>query len=106
MYDFLHNLRSKPTAVRERIAISTTVVLIVLIVGVWLGTNRALTFSSPETTADAQPTVVAPGPFDTLKNSFSQFSDNFSKNVDDLKTKFGTTSMEGVNQQPTTDNAQ
>jgi hypothetical protein len=89
MSDFLHNLRNKPANVRERIAIGITAGMTVLIIGIWLGTNKALTFSTPEATS---PQVSAPGPFDTLKKSFSQFSDNFSKNVDDLKTKFGTTS--------------
>ena len=99
--------------VRERIAIGTTIVLVVAIIGIWLSTNRALTFSTPNT--DTLPAVDAPGPFDALKHSFSQFSDNFNKNVGDLKAKFDTdgglevlpaTSTEEINPQPTTDNSQ
>ncbi len=101
MSDFLHNLRNKPSAVRERIAIGTTAVITVLIIGIWLGTNKVLTFSTPEETS---PQVVsAPGPLDTLKNSFSKFSDNFTQNVDDLTKKFDTQSGLGVPPATSTD---
>lgn len=99
MSDFLHNLRNKSSSVRERIAMGTTVMITVVIVAIWLSTNRVLTFANPET-ATVQ-VIDAPGPFDAVKNSFSQFSDNFSKNVDDLKMKFNT---EEVAQQSTIGN--
>lgn len=76
----------------------TTVVITVVIVVIWLSTNRVLTFSNPETTTVQ--VIDAPGPFDAVKNSFSQFSDNFSKNVDELKTKFSTS--DGVETPPPT----
>ena len=85
---YLEKLRTKPEGYRNRFALIAAAVLTLVIAAIWLSTNQVLTFKKA---VDEVPTPTTDtSPFENLKKSFTQFSDNFSKNVSDLTDKFKT----------------
>jgi len=81
MFQYLEKLRQKPTHIRKRIAFFVTSIFFVMIVLVW-----GLTFNTPDKRASQEITKEKTiSPFDTLKETFGNISDDVSSKFKGIK---------------------
>jgi hypothetical protein len=83
MFEFIHNLHGKSESARRRFAFGVSLVVTLLIIGVWLTTIPSRT--SPERRARVEETDVTP-----LRSLAGSFMELFSGIPEQLKNSTGT----------------